>query len=76
LRTPVWIILHLPGGRDPKPFSMSARGVVKFMLASPYAARKVVEGYAFSKEDKARKILPAPAKEIVWTTFVAGATAR
>jgi len=59
----------VPGGRDPKPFSMSARGIAKFMIAGAYAARKVVEGYAFPKEDKARKMLPVPAKDIVWSYF-------
>jgi hypothetical protein len=48
---------------------MSARGIAKFMIASRYAARKVVEGYAFPKEDRAPKMLPAPAKDIVWQYF-------
>jgi hypothetical protein len=59
----------VPGGGAPKPFSMSARGVAKFMIASAYAARKVVEGYAFPKDDRAPKMLPAPAKDIVWHYF-------
>lgn len=59
----------VPGGRAPEPFSMSARGVAKYMIASAYAARKVVEGYAFPKEDRAPKMLPAPAKDIVWNYF-------
>ena len=66
------ILTVLPGGRDPKPFSMSARGVAKFMIASPYAARKVVESYAFPREDRAPKMRPAPAKEIVWNYFRSG----
>jgi hypothetical protein len=66
----------LPGGRDPKPFSMSARGVAKFMIASPYAARKVVESYAFPREDRAPKMLPTPAKEIVWNYFRSGRDRR
>ncbi len=62
----------MPGGRPPKPFSMSARGIAKFMIAGAYAARKVVESYAFPKEDKARKMLPVPAKDIVWNYFRQG----
>ena len=59
----------VPGGRAPEPFSTSARGVAKFMIASAYAARKVVEGYAFPREDRAPKMLPAPAKDVVWNYF-------
>ncbi len=59
----------LPGGRDPKAFSMSAQGVAKFVTASPIAARKVVESYAFPKEDPAPKILPAQPKRSYGTTF-------
>jgi hypothetical protein len=60
------------GASKPKPFSMNAHGVAKFMLAGAYAARKVIEGYAFPNEEKPKIILPVPAKEIVWNYFKGG----
>jgi hypothetical protein len=48
---------------------MNARGIAKFMLVGQYAARRVVEAYAFPKEDKAQIIRPVPAKEIVFDYF-------
>jgi hypothetical protein len=62
----------VPGGARPRPFSMNGHGVAKFMAAGPYAARRVIEGYAFPDEDRAKIILPVPAKDIVWTYFRQG----
>jgi hypothetical protein len=51
---------------------MNARGVAKYMIASPYAARKVVEDYAFPKEETPKIITPTPAKDVVWQYFRRG----
>lgn len=60
----------VPGGLAPKRrFSMNARGLAKYMVASPYAARKIVEDYAFPKEGKAKIILRVPAKDVVLAYF-------
>lgn len=62
----------VPGEARSRPFSMNGHGVAKFMVASPYAARRVIEGYAFPDEDRAKIILPGSAKDIVWTYFRTG----
>ncbi len=62
----------VPGGARPRPFALNGHGVAKFMAATPYAARRVIEGYAFPDEDRAKIILPVPAKDIVWRYFRTG----
>ncbi len=63
--------LTVVGGtsKPQKRFTMNARGVAKFMLSGAYAARRIIESYAFPKEDKAHIIRPVPAKEIVLDYF-------
>lgn len=63
----------IPGGSHrPRAFSMNAHGVAKYMLASHYAARRVVEDYAFPDEERAKIIRPVPAREVVLEYFRSG----
>ena len=63
----------IPGGSHrPRAFSMNARGVAKYMLSSHYAARRVVEDYAFPDEERAKIIRPVPAREVVLEYFRSG----
>ena len=57
------------GSKRPKPFAMNAHGVAKFMIAGAHAARKVIESYAFPNEEKAKIIVPVPAKGIIFEFF-------
>lgn len=62
----------LAGGRSAQPLAVSARGVAQFMESGRYAARKLVEAYVFPKEERPKKMMPVPARNIVLAYFRRG----
>jgi len=58
--------LTVVGGTVKPPFTMNSHGIAQYKLASRYAARRIVESYAFPDEGKPKITMPSPAKELVY----------
>lgn len=58
--------LTVVGGTAKPPFTMNSHGIAQYKLASRYAARRILESYAFPEEGKPKITMPSPAKELVY----------
>lgn len=61
--------LTVVGGAAKPPFTINSHGVAQYKLASRYAARRIVESYAFPEEGKPKITMPSPAKELIYDYY-------
>ncbi len=64
--------LTVVGGSARPLFTFNSHGIAQFKLATRYAARRIVEAYAFPEESKPKRIQPSPAKELVYAFHRSG----